>query len=367
MRLLQKGVWVMKNTLPWMVMGVVLLTAGSAIAQQVAVDDLRAVPAGYEWVNAPGDGQAACPSCNGDCENGCRTGRGCGGLFARSCNAGCDDCPRLGVVGFAGFDAFHGVSDADHQDNFGMVSGLNLGGPIPVLDDYGLGWQFGGSYGLYDLNGRSSGNHESSSMQQVFLTTGFYRKAAEGERISFGMVYDVMTANHWGEDANSVTLGQWRGQVEYELNDCTGVGLWGVRHERGDSAFNGGQRTRSVDQVSMFIHRKFQRGTDGRLWLGIPDDSRLSGNGSLGSWLVGGQLEVPLSQSLALYTNFEYMKPSASAGDAAAIDVDWNLGFGLVWYPGRNACSKALNGGCWMPYLPVANNSTFLVDQSRVF
>jgi len=29
----------------------------------------------------------------------------------------------------------------------------------------------------------------------------------------------------------------------------------------------------------------------------------------------------------------------------------------------RSAVSHSINGACWLPYMPVANNSTFLVDQ----
>jgi len=35
---------------------------------------------------------------------------------------------------------------------------------------------------------------------------------------------------------------------------------------------------------------------------------------------------------------------------------------GIVWYFGGNARSNAINGKCNLPYLPVANNSTFLTD-----
>ena len=37
---------------------------------------------------------------------------------------------------------------------------------------------------------------------------------------------------------------------------------------------------------------------------------------------------------------------------------------GVVWYFGGHAVSHSINGACWLPYMPVANNSTFLVDQN---
>ena len=37
---------------------------------------------------------------------------------------------------------------------------------------------------------------------------------------------------------------------------------------------------------------------------------------------------------------------------------------GVVWYFGRNAVSHSINGKCWTPYMPMANNSNFLVDEN---
>ncbi len=59
----------------------------------------------------------------------------------------------------------------------------------------------------------------------------------------------------------------------------------------------------------------------------------------------------------------EYAHPSAAAGGFAARDSAWNVGVGVMWYFGGGAHSHQLNGEKWMPYMPVANNSTFLVDQ----
>ena len=101
---------------------------------------------------------------------------------------GCEDCPAFGIVGSAGFDSFKGASDDELSSNFGAVVGLNSG---VGLGDTGLGWQLGMSYGVYDLDGRSSTN-PATSQQQVFLTTGFFHKAHCERRLSFGLVYDWM-------------------------------------------------------------------------------------------------------------------------------------------------------------------------------
>ena len=61
--------------------------------------------------------------------------------------------------------------------NFGAVTTLNVGVPIPGLHDYGLGWQTGIGYGVYDFDGRITGTDTARSQQQTFVTTGFFRKA----------------------------------------------------------------------------------------------------------------------------------------------------------------------------------------------
>jgi hypothetical protein len=75
-------------------------------------------------------------------------------------------------------------------------------------------------------------------------------------------------------------------------------------------------------------------------------------------------VQVPLSQRLALYGNGAYFHPSASAGAGGAMESGYNVGMGIVWYFGGNARSHAINGHCADPYMPVANNSNFLVEQN---
>ena len=113
--------------------------------------------------------------------------------------------------------------------------------------------------------------------QQTFVTTGFFRKAKCDQRLSFGLVYDWMYNTDWGIYGNSPTLGQWRGQIEYSLNDCNGVGVWGAKQrswlraatvcECGFTVTN-----RAISQVNLFWHHKFACScADSWLWIGIPD------------------------------------------------------------------------------------------------
>jgi hypothetical protein len=281
---------------------------------------------------------------------------------------GCEDGPAVGIVGIFGFDAFKGISDSVLQSNFGPVLGVNTAAPLFGLAEYGFGWQTGITYGVYDFDGRiedAPTTNTRESQQQIFVTTGFYRKAGADQRLSFGVVYDWMFNTEWGSFGTSPNLGQWRGQVEYALSNSNGVGFYGcLRDLRAlEEVVRVPVDTRPISQVNMFWHHKFDEGADSWLWVGIPERDRLSGDGSLGDWIVGANIQVPLSEKLALYGNAQYMHPSQSAGEVASVESTWNVGAGVMWYLGGHARSQSLNGKCWTPYLPVANNSTFLVDQ----
>jgi hypothetical protein len=341
---------------------VMLLLAATAVCRAglVLAADFQWIPDGTASTTLVGDekvaaaGQAPCaacaqPSC---CDESCSS-------------LGCDAWPCRGIVGFAGLDAFKGISDGDYPSNFGAVTGLNTAIP---LGDYGIGWQLGMSYGVYDIDGRASDFSQAQSQEQIFVTTGFFHKAQGDRRLSFGLVYDWMINNNWGEYAVAPTLGQWRGQVEYATSGSNAFGVWGCVRDRSSAQYAiavGTVSDRAISQANFFWHHKFETGADSWLWVGLPEQQRLSGDGSLGTWMVGANVQVPLTDRLALYANGSYFRPSQSAGAEAAVESGFDVGMGVVWYFGRHAVSHSINGACGLPYMPVANNSTFLVDQYR--
>jgi hypothetical protein len=331
----------------------------------------------FYW--ASNDGKAASPATaekaatptQSPCANGCQAACCDESCDSCCCKLGCDDSVCRGIIAFAGMDSFKGVSDGTFTSNFGLVSGLNAAVPVPGLSDYGLNWQLGMSYGIYDIDGRAS-LPSAQSQQQVFVTTGFYHKATEDHRLSFGLVYDWMINNEWGVFGVDPTLGQWRGQIEYSLSGCNSVGIWGTVRDLGSQIAVSEDtlvRNRAVDQACMFWHHHFCCGADSVLWVGIPDRGRLDAQqgGSLGDWMVGANVQVPLTDRLGLFANGSYFRPSAAAGAVASVEQGYDVSMGVVWYFGGNARSNSINGKCGLPYMNVANNSTFLVDQSPTF
>jgi hypothetical protein len=353
------------------VQGAVMLLAAAAICQACTVfaEDIHFVSDTGRSVTLVGDQKTVDQTASSCCEAGCCE-QSCGSCC---CNdLGCDECPSRGIVGFAGLDAFKGISDGSYPSNFGAVTGLNAATPIPGMKDYGLGWQLGLSYGIYDFDGRGQqGDTQAQSQTQIFVTTGFYRKAKEDQRLSFGLVYDWMINNNWGVFATTPTLGQWRGQVEYALSGCNAVGMWGCVRDLGSRQYITRQQTlietRAISQVNLFWHHKFNTGADSWLWLGLPENTQLSGLGSLGAWMAGATLQAPLSDRLALYANGSYFRPNTGAGVMASVQSGFDVSMGVAWYFGRNAVSHSINGACWLPYMPVGNNSTFLVDQHPAY
>jgi len=338
------------------------------LAVTVACQAGLALAEDYYWV---GSGDQAAPSAS-DQKAAAPEQSSCSSCTPAGCEDLCGSCcaadPWLSVVGTAGFDAFKGISEWGLQDNFGAVVGLNASVPLFALADRGFGWQLGISYGVYDWDGRSTYN-EASAQQQTFVTTGFFRKAVVGERLCFGLVYDWMFNENWGAYATTPTLGQWRGQVEWAFSESNAVGVRGALRDKisrehliflDQTAIV--LATRPVSHVDLFWHHHFESKADGFLWVGLTQDDRLSGDHSLYNCLFGASVEVPLSSRLTLYGIGQYVHPTSSAGTVASIEEGFNVGMGIAWYFGQNARNRTVHGA-YGPYMPLANNSNFLVEQ----
>jgi hypothetical protein len=382
----EAGELVMKQTRSrWTLWCAVLLLAGTRLPAQ----DLQpptpalALTKNYDEVDQPGPppqlevatGGNAC-GCN-TC--GCNPCGGCGNCD-QCCNNGCerpwfpavaDHCPRYGIYSFGGFESWRGVADDNGPNNNGFLTGLNVGVPIRGLDKYGIGLQGGFSSGFYDLMGRSTnGNDEANqTQQQHYVTYGLFRRADCDRPFSFGVVHDWSINNNFGTLSQEPTLSQFRAQVAYATSAKNEFGIWAAWHDRAYTADIAGARQlnyRSVNQTNFFWHRKWcYGGADSWMWLGFPNRSRIDGNlgGTLGEIIAGGMMNVPVNDRISMYTNLQYMKPSARGGVPGAREDFFSLGVGLAFYPGCTARTRTVAGRSWMPMMPVANNGTFMVDR----
>lgn len=342
--------------------------------------------------DACGSGGNACCGANGGC---CNSGNACcGGACGDGntcCSGGCCDtccdacggcalpaisecCPLLNIIGFGGVDAFRGLPDGTRLGNFGLVTGVNAGAPLPVLSRYGIGGQIGVSYGAYDLQGRDFAEQRTSLQEQVFITSGLFRRADAGVPLNLGVVYDAMVNDNFGSFSTEPYLGQWRGMIGYCLSARNEIGWWGAFADRRDTqAIPGGPGTfRTVTQNNLFWHHNFLSGADSWLWVGIPERNRLKletdpavPEGSLYEWNLGGLVNVPLSARTAVYGNFAYFCPSSPAAFEAVIEEAWQVGLGLTFQPWASSRNSTVAGRAWSPLMPVANNGTMAVDTNR--
>ncbi len=284
--------------------------------------------------------------------------------------AQCRDCRTNGMVLFHNYSSWRGISEGTGSNNNGLSYGINYGTKLGAFSDItGIGFQIGGSYGLYDLNGRSSGFRDKEIQQQGFLTVGFFRPSDRYTNFSFGVVYDAMWNTNFGQYAVSPYLSQVRAQIGYALNPQHEIGFWAAIRTNTATAEAAGQQLayRGVDQFTLYYHHRFVFGADGVTWFGLPDHTKLGGSGSLGEYTFGGTLTAPLSPRFAAYTSMQYMAPSSRSGAAGAIEETFFISLGLSFYPWANSRAANVAGDCWMPYMPVATDGTFLVDTNKTF
>jgi hypothetical protein len=272
---------------------------------------------------------------------------------------------------FYGYDAWRGVPDGAWTNN-GIHVGLNFGTRLGRISDWtGLGLQIGGSIGVYDWAGTDYRvNNQDLPTTQGMLTAGFFRRASAESPWSYGAAQDWMINHNYSVMGEDSTLYQWRGQLGYVVTDWTELGVWGACRGEGDTRDVGsfGPVTwQPIHQLNAFWHHKWgYQQADTWIWVGVPEDDRLTGGGSLGDWIAGAYGICPLSDRLAVYNMVSYMHQSATPGPDAAKEEAWNFYLGITFVPG-GCRSATVHGQRWAPLLPVANNGLFLVDASRTY
>jgi hypothetical protein len=116
----------------------------------------------------------------------------------------------------------------------------------------------------------------------------------------------------------------------------------------------------------VFWHHKWEwKGADTSIWLGLPVEDHIGGEGNIGEWFAGAAANVPLNDRFALYMLVTYMRPTADNGSTGAETDSWNFTVGVSFSFTGSARSDTVAGRCWTPLLPVANNGYFLVNTNQ--
>ncbi len=127
--------------------------------------------------------------------------------------------------------------------------------------------QVGGSYGIYDFNGRDSTTAQGNQ-EQTFFTTGFFYRGPENSPVNAGIVYDMMLNHNFGVGATDVMLQQLRAQIGVKVYGQNEVGVWGAMELNRASIIPntvGVQSYRGIDQGSLFYQYTFEQGAKVRL------------------------------------------------------------------------------------------------------
>lgn len=277
----------------------------------------------------------------------------------------------IGVSAFIGVDNFRGIPDADAGDNSGALFGFNVATPLPYLKECGIGFQLGGSYGAYDFAGRAHTRHNKAIQSQGFVTAGFFFRPQQCTPLSLGITYDWMFNQNYSLYAESPTLQQVRGQLAYYVTSSDEIGVWGtydvakVHKVYEHRTFDYRITYRPISQANFFWRHLFSGGVETTAWAGLPTRNRLNQEHSKrpGKFIVGCEITVPFLDSWALIGRACYMQPGTKRGALGSKEYTSNIAINLVYFLGGNsACGEKNASPAWMPYLPVANNSTFFAD-----
>lgn len=271
--------------------------------------------------------------------------------------------PIIGEVQ-ANYDNFQGIPDGSWNSNTGGVIGANFG--LSMCDLIGV--QAGGSYGVYDWNGRGpvGSGHNGSVQQQGFLTAGLFSTSPYPVRsgVQAAFVIDWMFNRNFGVFGVNPSFGQLRFQVGYFLNRCSEFGIWGTAsiHKDHKETFEIPISFRAIDQVSLFWRYNFDNCAETMLWIGVPyRRSLMFPDHTPGTFILGGSFSVPLNSCLSVVGHGVYVGPRGNSqsprfrNTATNICIGVNYRFGL----GDKADCEC---STWHSYIPIANNSNFLVD-----
>jgi hypothetical protein len=239
---------------------------------------------------------------------------------------------------FGGVQGFKGPLDRGQNGNFGFHEGFNWGSPF--WNAAGIGFQFGGAAAQSNLNESVSFDRDR---QQYFLTSGLFRRQVNCQGWQYGAVYDQL----FDEFTESLDLAQVRGEMSYLWNRHE-LGFWFSANVHSEIIASGTDQFEytTVDLYAWFYRCRLYGNGEGRIWAGFTDDS---------AGLVGADFRAPITASLALESNFNYLSPQ---DDEQGQNEGWNVGMSLVFHLGNSSTGAGLSR--YRPLFNVANNGVLM-------
>lgn len=270
-------------------------------------------------------------------------------------------CVKTLVLGFGleintSYDYFRGLPDGSWNGNSGALIGANSS--LCLYETVAV--QLGGSYGIYNWDGR--GNVVFANPKRVqeigFVTAGLSSSFCNWNG---GLVYDRLFANHFSIFALSPSIDQIRFQVGY--NFCSDeLGIWGTHSLKTDHKLALGLPVsfKAIGQMNLFWSHFFENCAQTTLWIGMPyENSLMYSHQKAGNFIAGFSFKAPLTQQLYLEGNGSYMVARNAPGAIQSRNYISNLCLGLTYCFGDvDLCCECYES----PYMPIANHSNFFVD-----
>lgn len=248
------------------------------------------------------------------------------------------------------YDYFRGLPDGSWNGNSGALLSAQFGKQVQNCLDL----QLGGSFGLYNWDGRQNLVFENPKNPEMvgFLTVGL---SHDFNRFRVGLVYDRLFTDHFGIYNLSPSIDQLRFQAS-TLWRCEEFGFWGTVGLTKDREYALGVPIEfaAVDQFNIFWTHTFSECASSTLWIGAPyTNSLYYTNRSAGVLTTGFSLRAPLTRCLLVEGTGSYMRAHTLHGAEQSRASAASIQLGITY---------SFCGPCERPYLPLADHARFLVD-----
>jgi hypothetical protein len=267
-------------------------------------------------------------------------------------------CPIEVDVSVA-FDDFRSLPEGSWNGNMGAFAALNLKADLPRS----FGLQLGGSYGLYDWNGRSSTPYKNSHtlQQQGFITAAFSWETPCDSGVKAAFAFDCMFNKNFGLFAVNPFLDQIRGQLGYLFLTHHEIGAWATYgiHKAHETAQELPLKFRGIAQANLFYCYYFSKGGYAMAWGGSPYRRGLMfHSGRPGMYTLGARLSAPLSKCWTLFGHAAFMGGRSTAITSKSTNNASDVCVGITYSFGHRKIQQT-------PYTAIADNSNFLVDTNQ--
>ena len=282
-------------------------------------------------------------------------------LTCTTCFASINSSFPLGGDVSLGLDNFRSLPEGSWQGNMGAFTSMNLAYALPSQNQ-GFGIHVGGSFGVYNFEGQIP-MYSKEVSTQWFITGGFFRQTPLSSGLNAGICYDWNINSKYSCFSLNTAIGQIRGQVGYLVKGGNEFGVWGTCGTPTETKYFYFYpiKFKAMNQLNAFWHHIFKNGAETTLWVGSPYGKGLFySSGRAGKYILGTSFSAPLTSHLRMTGHGSYMSSRNGSAFNQARTYGANVSFALTYlFGGSKAGSR--------PYLPLADNSRFLVDVNKVY